>query len=195
MVFGFGKKCAPSAADQLASGKWKCASCDEWHNWPFDLAAFAPDPWPHEVAYEQNSDLRFDGDFLSEDFCILGGKHFMVRAILPVPVIGVPGDFAFGCWSTLSKTNFEKYIDGFDAGEYADAPQWTGWLMNRIAEFVPGPEPLGVIVQPQPGRQRPIIWVQDEDHPLAIAQSEGITAERVLEVFAHYGHAPAENGA
>jgi hypothetical protein len=191
MVFGlFGRK-QPSAAARIESGSWRCASCEEDHGWPFDLAAFAPDAWPHAKRYEANSALRFDGDFLSEDFCVLGGEHFMVRAILPMPVIGLKEQFSYGCWTTLSRENFDKYIDGFDAGDYPDAPQWTGWLMNRLAEFVPGPEPLGVVVQPQPGRQRPILWVQDEEHPLAIAQSDGITAEKVLEVFAHYDHAPA----
>jgi hypothetical protein len=28
----------------------------------------------------------------------------------------------------------------------------------------------------------------DESHPLAIAQRDGISAERVLEIYAYYGH-------
>ncbi|MBL43253.1 MAG: hypothetical protein CMN71_00635 [Sphingomonadaceae bacterium] len=190
MVFGlFGRK-QPSAAARLESGNWRCASCEEDHDWPFDLAAFAPDAWPHAERYEANSALRFDGDFLSEDFCVLGGEHFMVRAILPVPVIGLKDQFSYGCWTTLSRENFDKYVDGFDAGEYADMGPWPGWLMNRLAGFNDGPEPLAVHVQPQPDRMRPELWVVDEDHPLGAAQRDGITPERMLEVFAHYGHAP-----
>ena len=62
--------------------------------------------------------------------------------------------------------------------------------MNRLAGFNDGPEPLAVHVQPQPDRMRPELWVVDEDHPLGAAQRDGITPERMLEVFAHYGHAP-----
>lgn len=190
MVFGlFGRK-QPSAAARLESGSWRCASCEEDHGWPFDLAAFAPDAWPHAERYEANSALRFDGNFLSEDFCVLGGEHFMVRAILPMPVIGLKDQFSYGCWTTLSRENFDKYVDGFDAGEYANMGPWPGWLMNRLAGFNDGPEPLAVHVQPQANRMRPELWVADEDHPLGAAQRDGITPERMLEVFAHYGHAP-----
>ena len=192
MVFGFGKK-KRDAASRLESGTWKCASCDEEHGWPFDLAAPAPTVWPHKVEYEPNGALRMDGDFLSEDFCVLGGEYFMVRAVLPIPVIGLAHQFGFGCWSTLSKENFDKYVGGFDTGKYADMGPWTGWLMNVLAGFNEEPDPLAVNFQPRHDRMRPELWVMDEDHPLGAAQQQGITAERMLEVFAHYGHAPAQN--
>lgn len=131
-----------------------------------------------------------EGDFLSQDFCVLDGKYFMVRAVLLIPVIGLKDQFGFGCWSTLSRDNFRKYVDGFDSGEYADMGPWGGWLTNRVENFVEGPDPLALWVQPQPDRKRPLLWVRDDDHPLAIAQEQGITPERMLEVFAHYGHAP-----
>lgn len=180
----------PSALQQLQGGRWQCATCGVEHGWPFDLAAAKPDPWPHAEEYEPNAALRMDGDFLSEDFCILGGKYFLIRCVLPIPVIGVEDDFGFGCWSTLSRENFDKYVDGFDSGEYADMGPWTGWLCNQLENFIPGTDPLAVWVQPRPDRQRPLLWVQDDDHPLAIAQEEGLTPERVLEVFQFYGHGP-----
>ena len=135
--------------------------------------------------------MQLGGDFLSEDFCVLDGKYFMVRAVLPIPVNGVEGDFAFGCWSTLSRENFAKYVDGFDNGDYADTGPWSGWLMNQLATFNEGADPLAVWVQPRTDRQRPLIWVQDDNHPLAIAQDDGITPDRMLEIFRHYGHGPA----
>jgi hypothetical protein len=189
ILFGFGRK-APTAEQQLLSGRWKCGKCDEEHGWPFDLAACKPDPWPHGEEYEHNGALRMEGDFLSEDFCVLDGKYFMIRCVLRIPVIGVQGEFGFGCWSTLSRENFDKYVDGFDSGEYSDMGPWSGWLMNRLEKFTPGPDPLALWVQPRPDRQRPLLWVQDDDHPLAIAQEQGITPERMLEVFRVYGHGP-----
>jgi hypothetical protein len=50
------------------------------------------------------------------------------------------------------------------------------------------PEP--VWVYPQPDRQRPTFRIQDSEHTLAIDQEEGITAEKLLTIFEHYGHAP-----
>ena len=131
--------------------------------------------------------MRLEGDFLSEDFCVLDGKYFMVRAVLMIPVVGLDDAFGFGCWSTLSRENFEAYIADFDTGEHADRDAMSGWLCNQLADYI-GTDPLAVWVKPRPDRQRPLLWVMDNDHPLAIAQETGISAERVLEIFSHYGH-------
>ena len=175
-----------SAAERLQE-QWTCSSCGETHQGLFDLAAFAPDPWPGEEIYQPNSALDLAGDFLSEDFCVLAGEHFMVRCVLEIPVDGFAEKFGFGCWSTLSRTNFDKYIDAFDHGKFEDWGPWNGWLMNRFAGYI-GDEPELVDVIPQPNRQRPTLVIRDMDHPLAIAQAEGISAERMLEIYEHYGH-------
>lgn len=189
-MFGFRKK-TPSAIEQLRSGRWVCGTCAEEHGWPFDLAARTPDPWPHGKDYEPNGALRMEDDFLSEDFCVLEGKYFMIRCVLKIPVQGLDSDFGFGCWSTLSSENFTKYLDTFDSGEYLEDALWPGWLANRLESFATGTDPVAMWVQPRLDRQRPLLWVQDDAHPLAVAQENGITAERVLEIFRSYGHGPA----
>lgn len=152
-----------------------------------DLAAFAPGPWPHPEEREPNSALRLEGDFLSEDFCILEGRYFMIRVVLEIPVRGLTDKFGFGCWSTLSRENFDKYVAGFDVGDFADWGPWSGWLCNKLVDYV-GDEPEPALVYPQPDRQRPKLMVADENHPLAIAQNEGISPERMLEILEAYGH-------
>ena len=188
-MFGWGKKRALTAAQHLQTARWRCDRCDAEHGWPFDLAAHAPDPWRGAADYEHNGALRYDGDFLSEDFCVLDGTYFMVRAVLQIPARDAVGHFGFGCWSTLSRENFDKYVMGFDSGTYEDMGPWSGWLCNQLADFV-GTDPLRVWVQPRPNRQRPLLWVTDDAQPLAIAQEDGITAERILEIFQFYGQGP-----
>lgn len=178
-----------SSSEQMHQGRWRCVNCDREHSWPFDLAANAPDPWPHATDYEPNGALRMDGDFLSEDFCVLNGEHFFVRAVMTIPVHGMADDFGFGCWSTLSRQNFEKYVDAFDSPRPSQEELWSGWLCNRMADFVED-DPLGVWVQLRPGRQRPLLWAMDDDHPLALAQENGISADQLMKIFRHYGHGP-----
>ena len=172
-------------------GAWTCAGCSEVHHGVMDLAAFAPDPWPHGEEKEPNAALRFDGDFLSEDFCVLGGKYFMVRAVLEIPVHGLADKFSFGCWSTLSRENFERYLDGFDHSDYPDWGPWSGWLCNQLETYL-GTDPQSVWVYPQPDRQRPTLRIMDADHRLAIDQHDGITIERLAEILRYYGHTPAD---
>lgn len=156
-----------------------------------DIAARSPDPWPDERTYEPNSALRMEGNFLSEDFCVLDGEHFFIRSLLEIPVHGLDDSWGFGCWNTLSRTNFEKYVAGFDDGVCTDDGPWFGWLTNQLKIYFEESDPISVDVFPQPGRQRPKLMVQDADHPLAIAQRDGISAEAMLTLLRAYGHGPS----
>lgn len=196
-LFGPRRKGAVASEDMLADptikvlkSGWRCSCCGEWHHGVMDLAAGAPDPWPHEESYEPNSALRLDGDFLSEDFCVLGGEDFFVRSVLEIPVRGLDRPWGFGCWTTLSRTNFDKYVGGFDNAQYEDDGPWFGWLANRLKIYFEDEVPISVDVFPQPARQRPRLVVQDADRPLAIAQGDGISAEDMLVLLRAYGHGP-----
>jgi len=177
-----------SAAERLR-GRWRCRNCDEVHEGLLDLAAFAPDPWPGEGPREPNSEIRLEGNFLSEDFCVMDGRYFFIRGVLEIPVHGFAEKFGFGCWSTLSRENFEKYLGGFDDGEFEEWGPWSGWLCNQLGDYI-GNDPEGLWVYPQPDRQRPTFRIMNPAHPLAIAQDEGIAPEHLLAVFERYGHAP-----
>jgi len=178
-----------SALDILKSRTWTCAQCNLEHEGIFDLAADAPDHWTGEEVYQPNSELCFEGDFLSEDFCVLGGQHFFVRCVFDIPVHGMAEKFGLGVWSTLSRTNFEKYVAGFDDGQYADMGPWTGWFSNSFKPFAPSiNEPC--LVYPQLGRQRPAVGLANDGHELSIAQRDGITPQRLLEIYAANGHGP-----
>jgi len=181
---------APTALERLRARSWRCATCDEEHRGVFHLSAFAPYAWPGPEEYEPNHALRIDGDFLSEDFCVIGGEHFLVRCVFEIPVYGLGDGFGFGVWSTLSRTNFDKYVDGFDHSDYADFGPWSGYFSNALDGFGDTLNQPNW-VHPQRDRLRPRVTIMDESHPLAVAQRDGISAERVLEIYAAYGHAAA----
>lgn len=175
----------------------RCGTRHEFHYGTFDLSAEPDMPvaWPHEPSFRNNSELTFDEDFLSEDFCIVrqdGELHYMIRCILPIPLIDVPQDhgdalFSYGAWSTLSKASFETYIEGFNDGVYDDDGPWFGWLMSTFTayEFMSSPK---CNVYPRSNRMRPWIELQDMDHPLAQDQRNGITFSRLMEIYALSGH-------
>lgn len=155
----------------------------------FDLAAFAPDPWTGALEKQPNSALRLNGDFLSEDLCVLGGEHFLVRCVMEIPVHGLKHRFGFSCWGSLARENFESYIDKFDEAAFQGIGPWWSWLCNSLPPFTsPDCDPIGCDMFPRLDRQTPVLRVSDPDHPLAIVQRQGITAERVLEIYRHHGH-------
>lgn len=60
-----------------------------------------------------------------------------------------------------------------------------GWLCNRIPAY-PDTLHLETRVFPQDGDQRPIIRISDvhANHPLYVEQRDGITVERLREIYA-----------
>jgi len=179
----------PSAVEILTGAEWTCRSCGQQHSGMFDIGALAPDPWRGPREPEPNSAVRLEGNFLGTDLCVIEGEHFMVRCILEIPVHGMAESFSYGAWGSLKKENFELYIQEFEKGSGEVGPWWS-WLCNQLKPFV---EDESVIcwMYPQAGNQRPHLWVDSEDHPLALAQRQGISPEEVLKIYEAYGHAPA----
>lgn len=194
MVWPFsGKGKAADALTTLSAPSWHCASCGGEHHGLIDLASRAPDYWPRHDPYESNealpAALAEERDFLSEDFCVIGNTHFFVRSVLEIPVRGLDQVFAFGCWGTLSRDHFDTYAARFDSGDYGEEGPWYSWLSNILRPYVTD-LPLGCAMHLRNGRQRPRLRVEDEHHPLAIAQEVGISPEEMLDIYDLYGHRP-----
>ncbi|MFN3748639.1 MAG: DUF2199 domain-containing protein [Sphingorhabdus sp.] len=175
---------------RLLQGDWKCSCCGKWFNGIMDLAVDKPDPWPHGAEYEPNAALRMDGDFLSEDFCVLDGEHYMVRGVLEFPIQGLDQKWGFGCWTSLSKENFDKYVEAFDVGLLDDQGPWFGWLCNGLKGLYTDDPPIPLDVYPQAGRQRPRLIALDEDNPIARVQREGLSGDDLLAILRANGHGP-----
>ena len=174
----------------LTGAEWTCEACADPHIGMIDLAPFAPHPWGGTNDYAPNSAVTLDGDFLSEDFCVMDGRYFMVRCVMEIPVHGMEYRFGFGCWGSLSRTNFEVYLDLFDNGEFEVAGPWSSWLCNQFCDYI-GDDSVACWMVPQLGRQRPLLNIADEGHPLARDQRSGVSPERVMEYYKFYGHAPS----
>jgi hypothetical protein len=173
---------------RLHDRKWTCSCCGLKHGGLFDLVTAKPDAWPGSADPSPNSEVLTSSNILTEDFCILNGEHFFVRCLLRFPIATKPDvSFGFGTWTTLSRTNFELYLDTFDGGEQGDLGPWFGWFSNRLIGY-PDTLNLKCEVQPRANRQRPFIRLEPTQHPLAIEQRDGITFDRVLEIYALSGH-------
>jgi len=173
---------------RLWDNPWSCSVCGETHQGLTDLACGNPEQWPGSEDKGPNSALDLNGNFLSEDFCVLEGQHFFVRAVLEMPIRGSGGkQFGFGVWSTLSRENFERYVATFDSGEQDELGPWFGWFSNRLEGY---PDTLNLKCQVHlvSGRQRPRVLLEPTSHPLAVEQQRGITFDRLLDLYAINGH-------
>ena len=157
------------------------------HGGIFDIAYHSPNPWSGPKEQQPNSMLPgTDGDILTEDFCRMG-TTCMIRAVLPMHVIGAPNGemFSFGVWGTLAPENFAAMVEAFDTGQ-GDLGPYFSWLMNVL----PGCEPVDTkcVLYPQPDRQRPVLLIQDDGNPWKAPQDDGIAFDALLDLYARTGH-------
>ena len=106
-----------------------CRCCGVAHGGLFDLSVGQPDYW-----------LDRDGDdrsMLTDDVCVVDGEHCFVRCVAPLPIIGGGGlTFGFGVWSTLSRANFETYVQTADDGRrQGGLGSWFGWFSNQLKGY------------------------------------------------------------
>lgn len=163
----------------MTSISYACACCGEEITGAPDIAFESP-------AYYATmpEDERAEGAELSDDFCLIEEDHF-IRVVCPIPIRGTDDFFGWGVWVSLSEDNFERYRQTFKDDDQSSLGPMFGWFSNQLPEY---PETLNLqtTVIPEDGNQRPQLWINDEhaDHPLYIDQREGISAERLGEIYA-----------
>lgn len=133
-------------------------------------------------------DDDFDPDnFLSQDFCIIDDRQFLIHCNTELPILGGGGKaLAFGIWAEISRASFGAYFNTFDEPDQSGLGQLAGSFANRLSGFA---ETLGqpCTLRPRGGRHRPLVLLNDMDHPLAQAQRHGITLDRLLDLYAASG--------
>ncbi len=173
---------------RLNSKDWECPCCGSRHEGIFDLACNAPEFWQGDAEKLPNAEIFSSENVLTEDFCVVDGEHFFVRCVLELPLLGANGEkFGFGVWSSLAEQNFNSYVDTFDDGNQGELGPWFGWFSNHLNGY-PDTLSMKCQVRPRAGRQRPVIELETSDHPLAVAQADGIDLDQLLDIYAANGH-------
>lgn len=158
---------------------WTCGCCGKQFNTlPLDYACGAPDHWFQIPENERQSRGK-----LSSDDCIIDGKSFFVRGCLAIPIIGQEDRFVWGVWVSVSKDNFVRIHELWDAPVIEDEPPKFGLLCNNISVY-PSTLNLKTNLHLRDGGRRPSIHLEPTDHPLAVEQRRGISIRRVEEIAA-----------
>jgi hypothetical protein len=161
--------------------RFKCTTCDLWHE---GLPVMGFDrPLIAQGLPEEEEAKRL---FLNSDLCVVDDKYFFVRCTLQIPIKGIDDIFGWGIWSSLSDTNFFRY----QKHQNEDRSGWDpmfGYLSNRLPEY---PDTLNLKLSVQPGGKgdRPTVLLEPTDHPLSLAQRDGMSLELALKIAGPYLH-------
>jgi hypothetical protein len=140
---------------------------------PLDWAFDAPVYWEGP---------RGENDYLDSDLCVWtddgGRENFFIRGVLELPVVDSADVFGYGVWSSLSEDSFRRVLELWEDPARVDEPPYFGWLSNAIPDF-PDTLNLPLSVVTRELELRPCFQLDDGDHPLVVAQREGVTLDFV----------------
>ncbi|MFJ3438973.1 DUF2199 domain-containing protein [Streptomyces cyaneofuscatus] len=153
-----------------------CSCCGDHHaELRMSYSAMAPDVW--DPSFESDPD-----SMLSSDQCVIKGRHFFIRGLIEIPVIGSEDIFSWGVWVSLSKKTFAGALDVWNTeGREAEKP-YFGWLSTELALYAESTTNLKTNARTRPVGKRPFIELEPTDHPLAVEQRTGITHDRIREI-------------
>ena len=161
--------------------KFKCGCCDEIID---GIPTFA---WKKPLSYFEVPEDQREDIFLTEDLCVIAEKWFFVRGCIEIPVIGYEDPFIWGVWVSLSENSFMEFQELLEIEERDNFGPYFGWLNASISVY-PETENLKTMVYIRNNGIRPYIELEKTDHPLALEQQNGITIERVSELYAAIAH-------
>jgi hypothetical protein len=164
------------------SDSFICTTCGERHEGLGGLSFAAPFHYQQMSASEQSSSA-----FLNADLCSINSEDFFVRGCLEIPLHGRGEPFIWGVWVSLSKSNFDRYVGTFGQNDIAEGP-YFGWFCNRLPGY-PDTLHLKTNVYFRSGGVRPRIELEPTEHPLAIDQRRGMSAQALREIFEANVHA------
>ncbi|MDX1429904.1 MAG: DUF2199 domain-containing protein, partial [Rhodothermales bacterium] len=102
------------------------------------------------------------------------GEYHFVRGVIEIPVRDHPDSLGIGVWVSQKRENFQTYVD---QPESSSIGPFFGWLSNDVGFSDRSSLHLKTMAHFRGGSLRPRIELEATDHPLALAQRDGISLD------------------
>lgn len=165
---------------------WVCHICGKSHDeLPLSFAADYPDNYANMSADERESRA-----VIGTDQCIIDQKEFYVRGCLEIPIQNDDRVFLWGLWASMWEKDFDELDDCWETeGRETRFGPYKGRLANALnKDYYPSAANLKLTIRLSAVGQRPLFFIDEPDHPLAIAQRDGMTMKQVEELVAGLLH-------
>ena len=170
-------------------------SCGERHVGLFPINIAYPINYPGSKTYEDNAALSLDRDFLSWDYNVWLPDHYAMRMRLPLQIAGAPPwAFMFTLWGALGVESFKAYVEARKSGNIQPGTKARALIANQLAGFKDITLNLQGTAFLDPDNGPPILLIHGPQpdtrsiHPLISEQRNGISIDRMFELFAAYDH-------
>jgi len=162
--------------------EFSCTSCGEIHRGMPAFGAEAPLDYYLVPEEERPARVRF-----GTDDCVIDGTQFFVLACIEIPVHGEREPFTWGVWVSLSEASYRQWQATYADEKRSHVGPFFGWLNAGLKPY-PDTLNLKTNVHLRDNGTRPYIELEPTDHPLAVEQRNGISVQRVGELFTHMVH-------
>lgn len=160
--------------------EYKCVCCNEFQRgtpaYGYDMPIFY---------FDVPEDEREARIYLDADTCAIDNKLFFVKGILDIPIHGASEPLTWGVWVSQSVEEFHLYRETMGTDRIGQIS--FGWLAITMPGYNDLDERGNTVqlkcdVKGQAAGQRPVIQVQECDHPLYRDQYDGISWDRAVEL-------------
>ena len=162
--------------------RYTCVTCGQTHEGVPSLGASAPLYYYSVPEADRAARCQLDSDT-----CVVDREFFFVRGCLEVPILNESEPFVWGVWASLSQPNYERFLELYNEEHRSHEGPFFGWLSASLRGY-PDTENLKTMVHLRDHGLRPYIELEPTEHPLAVEQKSGISAERVAELLSLYLH-------
>lgn len=163
--------------------EFKCSICDEIHKGMPSFGIMAPNYYFSIPKNELSERV-----FLTTDTCVIDNENFFVRGCLEIPVIGYLEKFSFGAWVSLSEDNFYRFEELYDKVNREHEVPMFGWFSSWVWPYYEDTENIKSRIHFRNNGIRPYIELEPTNHPLALAQTIGITEQDLYKIYEYYVH-------
>jgi hypothetical protein len=155
-----------------------CTTCKQFHSelpisygcdQPDSYLSLSPEDRPRRAA-------------LAASQCVIDNYKYFIRGLVEIPILGLSEPLLWGIWASVWKEDFEEMDNHWHVqGREKLIGPYRGRLNNSLSEY---PETLNLkcTIQVRPVGERPLFYIDEPDHPLAIEQRQGISLERVQQI-------------
>jgi hypothetical protein len=164
---------------------WHCSTCGETHgDFPLSFAADFPDNY----ANLGDAD-RAARTIIGSDQCVIDEEQFYLRGCLEIPIQGSDEIFMWGLWALLKPADYAGISDSWEEeGRDQKHGPYKGRLANSLKSYPVDTFNLRLTIKLRSVGERPLFFIDESDHPLAVAQRQGMTRRQVKDLVSSLLH-------
>jgi hypothetical protein len=161
----------------MGSSSFVCSHCGKEHlGLPFSFAADFPDRYANLSKEERDTRA-----IIGTDQCVVDQEQFYIRGCVELPICNSGDVFLWGVWAQVKEEIYDLISDHWEfVGRERIIGPFKGRLANSLSIY-PETISLRLGIKIQPVGTRPLLLMEEMDHPLTIEQKNGLTLQKAEE--------------